>query len=125
MSRQDVNIGAALQYWRTIFGGVPVENENTVSVSTSVLDAILGSGDRLGLLIMNLGAANVFVAVSSAVSANFGVLLGANGGFISMNVRDDFTMPTRNWKTICPAGGPSIIYTLELTRTGAPTGPPK
>jgi hypothetical protein len=124
MSRQDVFIGAALEYWRSLFQGVAVENENTVSVSTSVLSAINGNGDRMGLLIMNLGAANVFVAVSSAVSSSFGILLGANGGFVSLNVRDDFTMQTRQWWAVCPTGGPSTIYTLELTRTGAPMGPP-
>ena len=124
MSRKDVFIGAALSYWRDLFGGVAVENENTISVSTSVLSAINGNGDRMGLLLMNLGSANSFVAISSAVSATFGVLLGANGGFIAMNVRDDFTLQTRQWWAVCPAGGPSTLYTLELTRTGAPTGKP-
>lgn len=125
MSRRDVFIGAALQYWRDQFGGVAVENENTVAVNTSVVSAINGNGDRLGLLIMNLGSANVFVAISSAVSGSFGTLLGANGGFISMNVKDDFTLQTRQWFAVCPSGGPSTIYTLELTRTGSPTGPPQ
>src|SRR4051794_25211153 len=110
--KNDINIGAALKYWRDIFGGTAVENENTVSVSTTVTNAINGNGDRLGLLIMNLGSANVFVGISSGISANFGTLLGANGGFISLNVRDDFTLQTRNWSAICPSGGPSIIYTL-------------
>lgn len=125
MSRQDVFIGAALQYWREQFGGVAVENENTVSVNTAVVSAINGNGDRLGLLLMNLGSANIFVSVSSAVGTSFGVLLSSNGGFIAMNVRDDFTLQTRQWFAICPAGGPSTLYTLELSRTGAPTGPPQ
>src|SRR6516225_6739761 len=104
MSRQDVFIGAALQFWRDLFGGVAVENENTVSVNTPISSIINGNGDRLGLLIMNLGAANVFVAMSSAVSASFGILLAANGGFVSMNVRDDFTMQTRQFFGVCPSG---------------------
>jgi hypothetical protein len=119
MSRQDVFVGAALDYWRKQFGGLATENENTVSVNTAVLTAINGNGDRLGLLLMNLGAANLFVAVSSSVSASFGILLGANGGFVSLNVRDDFTMQTRQWYAVCPSGGPSTLYTLELTRTGS------
>jgi hypothetical protein len=114
-----VKYGAALDYWRSLFGGLAVENEATLSVNTTVLTAINGNGDRMGLLLMNLGNANLFVAVTSAVSASFGILLGANGGFVTFNVRDDFTMQTRQWFVVCPAGGPSTLYTLELTKTGA------
>lgn len=120
MSRQDVFVGAALQFWRDLFGGVATENENTISVPATVTSIINGNGDRLGLLIVNLGNANVFVGVSSAVSTTFGISLGANGGFVSMNVRDDFTMQTRQWFGISAAGGPSTVYTLELTRIGSP-----
>lgn len=125
MSRKDVFIGAALQFWRDQFGGVAVENEATVSIGAAVASVINGNGDRLGLLIMNLGTNNTFVGVSSLVSSSFGILLGANGGFLSMNVRDDFTMQTRQWFAVTPSGGSSTLYTLELTRTGSPTGPPR
>src|SRR5215470_19636840 len=114
MSRQDVFIGAALQFWRDLFGGVAVENENTVSVGASTVSIINGNGDRLGLLIMNLGANNTFVAMSSAVGTSFGILLSANGGFVAFNVRDDFTMQTRQFFANTPSGGSSTIYTLEL-----------
>jgi hypothetical protein len=72
-----------------------------------------GNGDRLGLIIINPSVSEVFVSISSKVSNLFGILLSANGGSLTMNVRQDMTLPTREWFGIA-VGAPVNLYVLEI-----------
>lgn len=108
-------VPAALLFTQQELGGPVVENESYPVANTTEATAINGAGDRVGLLMFNLGSNPVYVGLTSAVSATAGVLLAANGGFIAMNVRDDFTLPSRQWNCIS-TGGTSQMYVLELLR---------
>lgn len=108
-------IGAALQYAELQLGGPLVENDTNPTCGTSATVLIDGSGDRVGLVIVNLGANNVYISTDSNVSTTNGILLSANGGNISMDVVRDFTFPSRRWWGIA-SGGTSACFVLELVR---------
>lgn len=109
-------MGAALQYTQKELGGPVIENETNPSISTSPVIIAVNSADRVGLVVVNLGAGNVFMSLSNIPSAGVGIFLAANGGSTSLTVRDDFTLPSRQWTAICPAGGPSILEVIEYVR---------
>lgn len=75
-----------------------------------------GNGDRVGLIIMNLGANTVYVSLNPNPSATNGIMLPPNGGVIGMSVRDDFTLPSRQWNGIALVGV-SQMYILEVVRS--------
>jgi hypothetical protein len=106
---------AALLFTEQELGGPCLENESNPTIDTTATTVINGSGDRVGLVMINLGSNNVYVAISSNVSPTNGILLAANGGLLTMTVRDDFTLPSRNWWGIAQ-GGTSSLYVLEIVR---------
>jgi hypothetical protein len=107
--------GAALEFTEAALGGPLVENDSFPAVATTLGVLIDGAGDRVGLIIVNTGANDIFVSINSNVSAANGIRLAANGGNITQNVRDDFTLPARRWYAIA-TGGASTAYVLELVR---------
>ena len=110
-----VAIGAARQYTQDQLGGPCVENESAPTSTATVSVAVDGNGDRVGLLIVNLGSNVVYIGLSSAVSATNGIELAGSGGLASFDVRDDFTLPSRRWWCISPTGS-SQLYVLEINR---------
>ena len=111
----NIAIGAARQYTEDQLGGPCVENESTPLATTTSSVAIDGNGDRVGLLIINIGAQIVYIALGPNVSAANGIQLAAGGGVASFNVRDDFTLPTRRWYMLSGAAT-SQMYVLEINR---------
>lgn len=111
-----VAVGAALQYAQQVLGGPIVENETVVSVPNSVTVLAKGNGDRVALVVVNLGATDVLIGISSDVSANKGILLSANGGNVALTVVYDFTLVSRQWNAIGSSAGPVNVYVLEMSR---------
>ena len=109
-------IGAAMQFTEKELGGPVVETENVVAVDSTPVRLVAGNGDRVGLVVINLGAANAYVALSSVPSSSLGLLLGSTGGNMALTVRDDFTLTSREWWAVVPAGGPCNLYVLEYSR---------
>src|SRR5262245_55034864 len=90
--------GAALEFAEKTLGGPLVEVESYPSIgSTGASVAANANGDRVGLLMMNVGATDCYVAIQALTGGQTGFFLPANGGALSLNVRDDFTLPSRNW----------------------------
>lgn len=116
MSKSQPSFGAALQYAIEQFGGPVSEAEAIVPVSGGVVPLILGNGDRLGILFINVGNADVYVSFTpSILFAGGGIYLPAAGGLVSMIVRDDLTLPSRAWYATNVTGA-SSVYTLEYFR---------
>lgn len=109
-------MGAALDYTVAQLGGPVLEQESNPSISTSPVQVVPNNADRVGLVVVNLGAGNVFMSLGNTPSVSVGIFLGANGGSTSLTVRDDFTLPSRQWTAICPAGGPSVLEVIEYIR---------
>lgn len=110
-----VATGAALQYTQNVLGGPVVENDSNPTIGATVGTVIEGNGDRVGLVIINVGGNDLFIALDSGVSATNGIRLGANGGSVSMDVVNDFTMASRKWYGVAPTGNTNV-FVLELAR---------
>jgi hypothetical protein len=110
-----VAVGAARAYAEKIFGGPLTEQETNPTCGISATVLIDGNGDRVGLVIVNQGANNVFISTGPAPSTTNGILLSSSGGSVTMDVTKDFTLPTRRWYGIAN-GGTSAMYVLEILR---------
>lgn len=106
-------MGAALDYTEKTLGGQLLEQETNPSISTTPVVVVSNNPDRVALAVVNLGAGNVFMALNNTPSASVGLLLGASGGSVTLNLRDDLTLPSRQWSAVCPSGGPSILEVIE------------
>jgi hypothetical protein len=113
-------IGAALQYAIDQLGGPLVENDSNPTVGNAVNNFINGNGDRVGLVIVNLGANDLFISIDSGVSSTNGIKLAALGGNVTLNLIDDLTLPTRAWYGIAPTGNTSV-FVLEMFRVNLAT----
>lgn len=112
---QAVAVGAAQSFIEGEFGGPTTEKETTLATSATFKSSCANDPDRVGLVIINLGIQAVYLGLDATVSATKGIFLAASGGSVSMNVRDDFTLSTREWFVISPSGA-SSIYVLETRR---------
>lgn len=104
--------GAARWWTENQFGGPTRENETNPLIGTTATRVIGNNPDRVGLIIVNLGANDVYIALNNSVSTTNGIKLPAAGGNVTMTVRDDFTLPAREWDGI-GNGGTSLLYVLE------------
>lgn len=111
----NLSFGAALEYLQKEFDGHFQELESLVATSTTAAQAVPNNPDRLGLLIVNVGGDNVTLGLKQGVTASNGVLLAANGGSMSLDVREDFTLVTREWFAIATANTPNL-YVLQMNR---------
>lgn len=110
-----IAVGAARQYSAVLLGGPIHEQDSNPTCNTTATVLIDGDGDRVGLVIVNQGANNVFISIDSNVGTTNGILLGSSGGSVSMDVTRDFTLPARRWWGIA-SGGTSKCYVLEILR---------
>lgn len=110
-----VKYGAALTYVQNLLGYIIDERDQTqgVAAATPTSPFVSQNGDRVGLLVANVGLQTVFIALSSAVGSANGFQLQPNGGAIAFDARTDFTLTTRAWWAFATPS-PSSIYILEL-----------
>lgn len=76
------------------------------------------NADRLGLVITNLSANNVFIAFDNQVSSTHGIFLAPNGGSISMNYKDDFELVGFEVFGLASAAGSNIYYVEVIGERG-------
>lgn len=107
--------GAAAQFTAAQLGGPTSEKETVVATGATPVTACGNDPDRVGLVIINLGANTVYAALAGNPSASLGIILNSNGGSLTLNVRDDYSLSTREWSVSSPAGA-SSVYVLELRR---------
>lgn len=116
MSKAQPREGAAREWTQQELGGPCNEQESNPTIATSVTTVIEGNGDRVGLVMINLGTNNVFVSLASDVGSSKGVFLAPSGGAVTLDVRDDFTLVSRKWFGIAITGS-SVVYVLEIVRS--------
>jgi hypothetical protein len=76
---------------------------------------VVGNDPNAGALtFINTGANDIFLKLRQDLAATNGIRLAANGGSVSLTMRDDFTLPTREWFAASPAGA-SSLYILRLS----------
>jgi hypothetical protein len=111
----DPTVGAARETTQIDLGGPCTENELNVTVGTTQTSLANQNPDRVGLVLVNNGAADVLIGLTSAISSTIGIRLTANGGSATLTIRDDFTLCARQWFGISGSPGNSV-YVLEIIR---------
>ena len=89
--------------------------EATVPTSTTASEVVGGDAERVVLVMVNLGAAAIYVAPTPQVGATRGIYLGANGGSLTLHVRDDFALLIPAWHAVAAAGNPNL-YVMRVRR---------
>lgn len=96
------------EYLLKTFGGhFEVENVS-VSVGTGLTEAAQGAGDRSVLIFINTSANTIYLLPDYAVSTTRGIVLNASGGFLSMNMAQDFVMPTLPWYAVASVAASTL-----------------
>lgn len=110
-----LSTSAAQRFTEQELGGPCTEVESYVTVSVGGTIVAKGNGDRVGLFIMNISSDAAYIGLLGSPNLNQGLYLAPNGGSLSLTVRDDFTLPTRQWAATPSANSP-ILYVLEIVR---------
>lgn len=105
-------MGRCREYVERVYG-FPTETVAYAVVLNAALPVVVmqNSPDRVGYLIMNLGAAIAYVAPTSAAAPLFGILLAAGGGVNGTNAKDDAEFPTMPVWGI--GAGATTLYVIE------------
>jgi len=106
-------MGAALDFIKAQLGGFIQEVEATTATAAASALVLKNDPDAVAVTFVNFGAFDIFLALAQNAPANSGIRLTANGGSVSLAVRDDATLPTREWYAASP-GGVSSLYSLRL-----------
>jgi hypothetical protein len=104
--------GAARFYVEQQLGSPTREKESNPNIQITATTVVQSNPDRIGLIMVNMGVNDVFIGLTNSVSATNGIRIVANGGNVTMTVRDDFTLPAREWDGLA-SGGTSLMYVLE------------
>lgn len=109
-----VMVPAPVLFLRDRFGGDFEEDEETVDVGAAAVRIVVNDPEAVALTLINTGSDNIYVAPNNQVSATFGVVL-LPGGSVSVTVRDDATLPTREWWALGASAGQTLHY-IRLRR---------
>lgn len=104
--------GAARWFTEQMLGGPTREIPSSPTIGVTVGKVVQANPDRVGLVVINGGAADVLIWVDNSVSTTKGIRLTANGGSVTMTVHDDFTLPAQEWDGISSGAG-NVLSVLE------------
>lgn len=111
--------GAAEIYSNKQIDGNTTTNEtNPVSV-VGIVQVVRPDPERTFLLILNLSTNDMYLGLSEEVSASNGILLAANGGFVKMQLVDDFELLINPFYVFSSAAG-NQLYVLQTRRQTKP-----
>lgn len=106
-------MGRASQFIAATFGFQCESRETDVATTAAAAPVLINNPNRVSWTIFNLGGNIVYVSFSGTVpSATHGIEIAANGGFLSVNARDEGELPCRSLVGISP-GGASSLYVVE------------
>lgn len=100
----EVAVGAAQSFIEGEFGGPTTESDSEITLAATATKVCDNDPERLSLTIINLGTNQCHIVFDNAPSTSRGIILVAGGGSVSMNVREDGTLPTREWWGVADSG---------------------
>lgn len=106
-------VGAARFITEQLLGGPTRSIPSNPNIQTTVTTICNNNPDRVGLVVINLGSNDVFAWIDNSVGTTKGVRLTANGGVMTLTVRDDYTLVAEQWIGIA-SGGASLVGVLEV-----------
>lgn len=89
------------------------EQPKVTQVETVKTKVLSYNPNRLGLVFVNTGGNNVYLAPSNNVAVGEGILISANGGSISLNILEDFEFASMEFYGISD-GAASTCYLVEI-----------
>lgn len=90
------------------------ENRETEAMSSTAAVVLRADSGRLAALVINLGSEVVTLRPSGVPTAALGIRLGPNGGAMSINFRDDFSLVGKEFQGIANANTSTIYVSEEL-----------
>lgn len=111
-------LSALDRYVNDYVGGRFDVKTETVSIGTTVTQAVPNDFERLAITFINAGANDVHILPNQNVTISRGIVLGANGGFLSLTVRDDLVLVGYDWYGIATtaASDLEVISVLRYAR---------
>lgn len=94
------------------FGGRVAVEERTLTVTATVGEILRNDPERLGWLLVNTGSVDLEVAWTRPATGVDSIPIQANGGSLSINVREDFVLPTHSLLGRVSAGTTTVRLTL-------------
>lgn len=94
----------------------PDNAQDVVVVGVTSIRLCANDPNRLGLTFVNNGAASVWVNYFNRAVVGSGFYLAANGGFLSLNWRDDFTYVSADWYAISNAAANNVTVAAMVTK---------
>ena len=67
------------------------------------------SYERLSYVVVNVGNADLYLSIGPSPNAGTGIVLGANGGSMSVNAKEDLAIPGTELYGWCPVGATSCL----------------
>lgn len=108
--------GAVHDLLEKLFGGPLDYRETNPTVGTSAVSLVGHNPDRVGLVVVNFGAADISIALDARVSTTRGIRVPSGGGAVTMSCPEDATLTAQNWWSVSGAAG-NAVYVLEVMRT--------
>ena len=100
------------------YGGPTTEKESTPAVAAlpNVSQMVPNNAERVALIFSNISSQVFNIGTNPQILGTVGGIFMASGANISMNVRDDATLPTLAWYAEATNPG-SFMYVLEVIRS--------
>lgn len=90
-------------------------NPHHVNPIVAAVQPALGANPkRLGFVVLNLGANACWIAPNDRVADDYGMVLVANGGSVTMVWKEEFEMVTLPWYAVSVAAPGTNIYVMEI-----------
>ena len=89
-------------------------NPETTQVEDTATKVFSYNPNRVGLVLLNTGDANIFLSPQKTVSPGSGILLVPGGGSITLTWDRDFELVSSEFFAIASATESSTVYAIEI-----------
>ncbi len=96
---------------REVSGRFAVE-ESTLTVTATVGEILRNDPERVGWLLVNTGSVDLEAAWTRPATGADSIPIQSNGGSLSVNVREDFVLPTHSLLGRVSAGTTTVRRTI-------------
>lgn len=94
----------------------PVVNRTVTTVGITAARLLINDPDRLGFLVVNLSANDIYVGPFPDVSSTKGIRLGPSGGNVVAMWEEDFEMVAWEWFAIATVGASNVLTLENIVR---------
>lgn len=109
---------ALQQYVEDLVGGQFTVQITMPTIGTVPTKVVGNNFERMALTIINTGSVSLLLSPLVSVAAAQGIILGAAGGSLSVNARDDLILPGWEWWGLGSGGTPTTLV-IEVLRYNA------